>query len=157
MGGEAMELGAFAMSLAVADLGTSRPFYQKPRFEQTRGDGEHYLIMVNGQMVEKNNLTLNPGSGQDTEHLGDSTDIRDLRNRLADVGIEVMDDHNPEGTGPASISPLDPDGNPVLIDQFIPRPRSAEDSGQYDYSDSQPLSRLTLGDGSPGNFSGELM
>ncbi len=136
MSGEAMELGAFSISLAVADLAASRAFYEKLGFDQTGGDGEHYLIMVNGltvlglfqQMFEKNILTFNPGLGQDTKRLEDFSDIRDLRDRLVDAGIEIMDDLDPEGTGPASITFLDPDGNPVLIDQFFPRPGSSEDS-----------------------------
>ena len=136
MSGEAMELGAFSISLAVADLAASRAFYEKLGFDQTGGDGEHYLIMVNGltvlglfqQMFEKNILTFNPGLGQDTKRLEDFSDIRDLRDRLVDAGIEIMDDLDPEGTGPASITFLDPDGNRVLIDQFFPRPGSSEDS-----------------------------
>ena len=139
MSGEAMELGAFSISLAVADLAASRAFYEKLGFDQTGGDGEHYLIMVNGltvlglfqQMFEKNILTFNPGLGQDTKRLEDFSDIRDLRDRLVDAGIEIMDDLDPEGTGPASITFLDPDGNPVLIDQFFPgreAPRTHEDA-----------------------------
>ena len=132
MSGEAMELGAFSVSLAVANLAASREFYEKLGFERTGGDGEHYLILVNGltviglfeKMFEKNILTFNPGLGQDTGRLGDFTDIRDLRDRLADAGLEFVADLDPEGTGPASITFLDPDGNPVLIDQFFPRPGS---------------------------------
>ncbi len=137
MSGEPMELGAFSVSLAVADLGASREFYEKLGFERTGGDGEHYLILVNGLtviglfeqgMFEKNILTFNPGLGQDTKQLGDFSDIRDLRNRLADAGIEFVADLDPAGTGPASITFLDPDGNPVLIDQFFSKPGSSEGS-----------------------------
>ena len=74
------------------------------------------------RMFEKNILTFNPGLGQDTERLGDFTDIRDIRNRLLEAGVEITTDLDPEGTGPASITLLDPDGNPILIDQFFPRP-----------------------------------
>ena len=128
-----MDLGAFSISLAVADLETSREFYEKLGFELTGGDGDRYCIMVNGvtvlglfqQMFEKNILTFNPGLGQDTERLGDFTDIREIRKRLVEAGVEITADLDPEGTGPASITFLDPDGNPILIDQFFPNPESS--------------------------------
>ena len=135
MSEERLELGAFSISLAVSALGRSREFYEKLGFRQTGGDGESYLIMVNGlvvlglfeRMFEKNILTFNPGLGQDTERLTDFTDIRDIRERLIDAGLTVTADLDPEGTGPASITLVDPDGNPVLIDQFFPRPSGSED------------------------------
>ena len=125
-----MELGAFSVSLTVRDLGVSRAFYEKLGFEQLGGDGEHYLIMANGPsiiglfqgMFEKNILTFNPGLTQQKEQLSQFTDIRELRNRLVEAGVELTDDLDPDGVGPASIAFLDPDGNPVLIDQFFPRP-----------------------------------
>lgn len=131
-----MDLGAFSISLAVADLETSREFYEKLGFELTGGDGDRYCIMVNGvtvlglfqQMFEKNILTFNPGLGQDTQRLTDFTDIRDIRERLIGAGLALTDDLDPEGTGPASITLLDPDGNPVLIDQFFGRPAGPEES-----------------------------
>jgi len=129
-----MELGAFSISLAVKDLAASRAFYEKLGFEQTGGDGEHYLIMVNGLsliglfegMFEKNILTFNPGLSQTKEVLSDFTDVRDLRKRLVDEGIEMTTDLDPESTGPASIVCTDPDRNPILIDQFFPRPGSEQ-------------------------------
>lgn len=130
MSGEGMELGAFSISLAVKDLGASRTFYEKLGFRQLGGDGEHYLIMANDAaviglfqgMFEKNILTFNPGLTQSKEQLEDFTDIRELRDRLVEAGIEMTTDLDPDGTGPASIAFLDPDGNPVLIDQFFPKP-----------------------------------
>ena len=130
MSNEGMELGAFSMSLTVSDLGESRAFYEKLGFTQTGGDNEHYLIMVNGLtvlglfqgMFEKNLLTFNPGLAQTTDQLGSFTDIREIRNRLVDAGIEMTSDLNPDESGPASIAFLDPDGNPVLIDQFFAKP-----------------------------------
>jgi hypothetical protein len=38
--------------------------------------------------------------------------------------VEISTDTDPEGTGPAHIVVMDPDGNPVLIDQFFPKPGS---------------------------------
>ena len=130
MSQEEMELGAFSISLTVKDLGASRAFYEKLGFRQTGGDGEHYLIMLNGTtviglfqgMFERNILTFNPGLTQTAERLVDFTDIRELRDRLVAEGIEMTSDLDPEGSGPASIAFLDPDGNPVLVDQFFDKP-----------------------------------
>ena len=130
MSQEGLELGAFSVSLTVKDLGVSREFYEKLGFSQTGGDGEHYLIMLNGTtviglfqgMFDKNILTFNPGLTQTADTASDFTDIRTLRDHLVDSGIELTADLDPEGTGPASLTFLDPDGNPVLIDQFFPAP-----------------------------------
>lgn len=127
-----MELGAFSISLTVKDLGASRGFYETLGFTQSGGDGQNYLIMANGTslvglfqgMFEKNILTFNPGLTQNKEQLTDFKDVRDIRAELADAGIEITTDTDPDGTGPASIVVMDPDGNPVLIDQFFPRPVS---------------------------------
>lgn len=133
MNSEGLELGAFSISLTVSDLGVSRAFYEKLGFEQTGGDNEHYIILVNGLTVlglfqglfDKNILTFNPGLGQDTKQVSDFTDIREIRDRLVDAGIEMMTDLDPQEDGPASIAFMDPDGNPVLIDQFFPKPGTA--------------------------------
>ena len=125
-----MNLGAFSVSLAVKDLAASRSFYEKLGFEVTGGDDKQYLIMVNGLAViglfhglfDKNILTFNPGLGQDKSLLDDFTDVRDIRASLVEQGIEMTTDTDPDGTGPASIVFADPDGNPVLIDQFFPKP-----------------------------------
>lgn len=125
-----MELGAFSVSLAVKDLDASRAFYEKLGFAELGGDGERYLIMVNGAsviglfqgMFEQNILTFNPGLSQAKEQLSEFTDVREIRAALVEAGIAMTTDTDPDGTGPAHIAFLDPDGNPVLIDQFFPKP-----------------------------------
>ena len=125
-----MQLGAFSISLAVKDLGASRSFYEKLGFSVTGGDGEQYLIMINGTTIiglfqglfDRNILTFNPGLAQDTSRVEDFTDVRDIRASLVAGGLEMSTDTDPDGTGPASIVLVDPDGNPVLVDQFFPRP-----------------------------------
>jgi catechol 2,3-dioxygenase-like lactoylglutathione lyase family enzyme len=127
-----MELGAFSVSLTVKDLAVSREFYEKLGFKVTGGDGEHYLIMLNGStviglfqgMFEKNILTFNPGLTQDAQQLSEFKDVRAIRSALVESGVEITTDTDPDGTGPASIAFVDPDGNPILIDQFFPRPAS---------------------------------
>ena len=118
-----MQLGAFSISFTVKDLDESRSFYEKFGFTVTGGDGERYLMMINGTTIlglfqglfEKNILTFNPGLAQDTSRVADFTDVRDIRASLVSQGIEMTTDTDPEGTGPASIVVVDPDGNrPVL-------------------------------------------
>ena len=130
-----MQLGAFSISLAVSDLETSRSFYEKLGFAVTGGDGERYLMMINGTTIiglfqglfDRNILTFNPGLAQDTSRTSDFADVRDIRASLIADGIEMTNDTDPDGTGPASIVFVDPDGNPVLVDQFFPRPGAEEE------------------------------
>lgn len=125
-----MNLGAFSVSLTVRDLAASRAFYERLGFTETGGDGERYVMMINGTTIiglfqglfERNILTFNPGLAQDTSEVDDFTDVRDIRASLVADGIEMATDTDPDGTGPASIVFMDPDGNPVLVDQFFPRP-----------------------------------
>ena len=125
-----MQLGAFSVSLTVQDLAASRSFYEKLGFAVTGGDGEKYLMMVNGTTIiglfqglfDKNILTFNPGLAQDMSRVTDFTDVRDIRASLLAHGVEMATDTDPEATGPASIVIVDPDGNPILIDQFFPKP-----------------------------------
>ena len=120
-----MQLGAFSMSLAVKDLAASEAFYAKLGFEKTGGDGENYLIMVNGTaviglfqgMFERNTLTFNPGWNQQGEETGPFTDVRTLQRALREAGVELLSEVDEDGEGPGSLMVMDPDGNPILIDQ----------------------------------------
>jgi catechol 2,3-dioxygenase-like lactoylglutathione lyase family enzyme len=126
-----MKLGAFSISLDVADLGASRQFYETLGFEMTGGEADAgWLIMKNGpaiiglfnQMFEGNIITLNPGLGQDTQPTDEFTDVRDVQARLRKAGIEIAESTDPDATGPAHIVLSDPDGNQIMIDQFFDRP-----------------------------------
>lgn len=123
-----LELGAFSVSLAVADLERSREFYEKLGFVVKGGDASAgYLILKNGEstlglfhgMFERNILTFNPGLTNRMERLESYADVRDLQSSLEAVGLELTQRADPTTTGPASITLVDPDGNPVLIDQFF--------------------------------------
>ena len=124
-----MELGAFSVSLTVKDLAVSRAFYEKLGFEVTGGAEEHdYLILVNRDtviglfqgMFDRNILTFNPGlSGPDMEQLSEFTDVREIQRSLKSHGIELTEEADETSSGPAHITFLDPDGNPILIDQFF--------------------------------------
>jgi catechol 2,3-dioxygenase-like lactoylglutathione lyase family enzyme len=122
-----MALGAFSISLAVKDLAASRAFYETLGFEVTGGSAEQdYLILMNGDavvglyqgMFERNILTFNPGwVGPHVEAESGFQDVRDIAARLEAAGIEFTDSNLPSEGGPGHIAFLDPDGNPILIDQ----------------------------------------
>jgi len=123
-----MQLGAFSISLAVKDLAASRAFYEAFGFEVFAGDPQHhYLILKNGDhliglfegMFEKNILTFNPGWDQSAGAVPGFTDVREIQRRLKERGIELASEADESTTGPASIKAVDPDGNPVLIDQHV--------------------------------------
>lgn len=126
-----LELGAFSISLAVADLAASQAFYEHLGFVATGGDPEQdWLILKNGEitiglfhgMFEQNILTFNPGLTNRMERLESFTDVRTIQARVEAAGIEPSQRADPDGDGPASFVIVDPDGNPVLVDQFFPAP-----------------------------------
>ena len=123
-----MELGAFSISLAVRDLAASREFYGKLGFEPIGGDGASWQMLRNGTtllglfqgLFERNVLTFNPGWDPAQQGQAASMDVRDIRRALAARGLEVQHDttgRSPEGPGAFLL--VDPDGNPVLIDQHV--------------------------------------
>ncbi len=123
-----MELGAFSISLAVEDLEASRAFYEKFGFEVVGGDAsESWLILRNGYctlglfqgMFDKNIITFNPGWDDKAQPVGDFTDVRDLQRELKSKGVSFLTEADEGGTGPASFVVLDPDGNPILVDQHV--------------------------------------
>ena len=123
-----MDLGAFSISLAVKDLAVSRDFYEKLGFEVTGGDEEHhYLILVNRGtviglfqgMFEKNILTFNPGLDSRLAQMDDFADVREIQRTLKEMGIALTEEADEDTTGAAHIALLDPDGNPILVDQFF--------------------------------------
>jgi len=123
-----MQLGNFSVSLAVKDLAASRDFYQRLGFTVFHGDAsQHWLIMKNGDaivglfqgMFERNMLTFNPGWDGNAQPLAEFTDVRELQRRLRAEGIPFMSEADESTTGPASFLVVDPDGNPVLVDQHV--------------------------------------
>jgi len=121
-----MDLGNFSISLAVSDLQASREFYEKFGFEVFGGDAsENWLIMKNADhviglfqgMFERNILTFNPGWDSDAHELDEFTDVRELQRQLKQQGVELTSEADENTTGPASFTTVDPDGNPILVDQ----------------------------------------
>ncbi|MBT2553869.1 VOC family protein [Arthrobacter sp. ISL-5] len=70
-------------------------------------------------MFDKNMLTFNPGWTQEAEALDSFTDLRDLQRQLKAQGTQFLSEADEDTTGPASFIVLDPDGNPVLVDQHV--------------------------------------
>jgi lactoylglutathione lyase len=121
-----MKLGSFSVSLAVKDIAVSRDFYAKLGFEEIGGNADdNWLILRNGEhviglfqgMFDDNMLTFNPGWDQQCTDLESFTDVRDLQKQLKAAGIEMAAEADEDTEGPASIMVIDPDGNPILIDQ----------------------------------------
>lgn len=123
-----IELGAFLISLAVYDIETSRAFYEKFGFKVVGGDAsQHWLILRNSGhtiglfqgMFEKNTLTFNPGWDDNTANVETFTDIRELQRQLKIQGVDLLEEADETTSGPASFIAVDPDGNPILVDQHI--------------------------------------
>jgi len=123
-----MELGAFSISLAVKDIQASKSFYEKLGFKVFGGDAsQNWLILKNGEhviglfqgMFEKNILTFNPGWDSSARKLDTFTDVRELQRQLKAQRVELQSEADESTTGPASFVVVDPDGNPILVDQHV--------------------------------------
>lgn len=123
-----MNLGAFSISLSVKDIKASKIFYEKFGFKVMGGDlSQNWLILKNGDhiiglfqgMFEKNTLTFNPGWNSNAEPLNEFTDVRELQRELKAQGVELLSEADENTTGPASFVAVDPDGNPILVDQHV--------------------------------------
>ena len=123
-----MELGAFSISLAVKDIRASKEFYEKLGFKEFGGDiSQNWLILKNGEhivglfqgMFDKNMLTFNPGWNQEAQTLDSFTDVRELQRQLKAQGMEFVTEADETTTGPGHFVVVDPDGNPILVDQHV--------------------------------------
>lgn len=127
-GSAPMNLGAFSISLTVKDIEASRNFYEKFGFKVVSGNAKQkWLVLGNGDhkiglfqgMFEKNMLTFNPGWDQNKTKLDSFTDIRELQRQLKANGVSLQKEADEKTTGPASFIAIDPDGNPILVDQHV--------------------------------------
>ena len=123
-----MDLGGFSTSLAVKDLKKSKTFYEALGFEVFHGDEDQGWLIMKGPncniglfqgMFEKNILTFNPGWDENAAALDSFTDVREIQKNLKAKGITIENEIDDEGSGPASFIVIDPDGNPILIDQHV--------------------------------------
>ncbi len=123
-----MKLGAFSISLSVKDIKASKLFYEYLGFKVFGGDIEkNYLIMKNENsliglfqgMFENNILTFNPGWDENANRLKSFADVRELQKQLKEKGLKLETEADKTTSGPASFVLIDPDGNPILIDQHV--------------------------------------
>lgn len=126
-----MRLGNFSVSLAVKDIGASRAFYEKLGFSVIGGEQAlNWLILQNETatiglfqgMFDRNVLTFNPGWDRHCNTLPDYDDVRQIQKQIRSRGIALASEADEATSGPASLMVVDPDGNPVLIDQHAPSP-----------------------------------
>ncbi len=126
-----MRLGNFSISLAVKDIHASLAFYEKLGFRQVGGDiGQNWVVLKNATtkiglfqgMFEKNMLTFNPGWDHERQTLPDFDDVRDLQKSLKSQGVTLLAEADESSTGVAHFMLVDPDGNPILVDQHVPKP-----------------------------------
>lgn len=114
----ALDLGTFSLSLAVNDIQAAYAFYQQLGFEPVPNGGDlnqKWIILRNGSskiglfegMFPSNTLTFNPA------------DARALYRELAAQGTNfIMANGMEADSGPCSFMISDPDGNPILVDQY---------------------------------------
>ncbi len=127
-----MRLGNFSVSLAVKDIAASRTFYEKLGFRVIGGEqAKNWLILQNETstiglfqgMFSKNLMTFNPGWDRNSATLPDFDDVRDIQQKLKSQGLTLVTAADEATSGPASLMVLDPDGNQILIDQHVSKPR----------------------------------
>jgi catechol 2,3-dioxygenase-like lactoylglutathione lyase family enzyme len=123
-----MKLGAFSISLSVADIQASKQFYEHLGFEVFGGDiTRNWVIMKNGNaliglfqgMFEKNILTFNPGWDENARPVDEYEDVRVMQQRLKRKGLLFEQEADENSKGPASFVITDPDGNVILVDQHV--------------------------------------
>jgi predicted lactoylglutathione lyase len=121
-----MKLGAFSISLSVKNIYESKLFYENIGFTVFGGNiDQNWLIMKNGDaiiglfhgMFEKNIITFNPGWDQNATNVESFDDVRAIQKDLKSKGIKFESEADEKTSGPASFVVIDPDGNPLLIDQ----------------------------------------
>ena len=126
-----MQLGNFSISLTVKDVSASKEFYEKLGFKVSGGDLKRkYVILQNETstiglyqgMFEKNSLTFNPGWDRDKKTLAEFQDVREIQQELRKRGLNPVVAADESTGGPAFLTLADPDGNPILIDQHVPKP-----------------------------------
>ena len=123
-----MQLGAFSVSLTVKDIQASKSFYEKFGFSVFGGNAaQNWLILKNGDciiglfqgMFEKNILTFNPGWDSNAQNVAAFTDVRELQRQLKAQAVALVQEADETTSGPASFVAVDPDGNPILVDQHV--------------------------------------
>jgi len=64
-------------------------------------------------------LTFNPGWDSNANAVEQFTDVREIQRSLKQQGVQFLTEADETTTGPAHFIVEDPDGNPILFDQFV--------------------------------------
>lgn len=126
-----VQLGNFSVSLTVKDLKVARAFYEKLGFTAVAGDQKKWIVLQNSSakiglfqgLFPKNMLTFNPGWGNNQEELKEFQDVRAIQRVLKERGIAFTLETDEKTDGPAFFQITDPDGNPILVDQHVGKPK----------------------------------
>jgi len=81
-------------------------------------NGDALIGLFQG-MFDKNILTFNPGWDTNAQLVEGFTDVREIQQSLKAKGVDLVQEADESTTGPASVILVDPDGNPILIDQHV--------------------------------------
>ncbi len=129
---DSVQLGNFSISLTVKDIKASKAFYEKLDFKEVAGKLEqNWIVLQNGTtkiglfqgMFEKNSLTFNPGWDHERKTPENFQDVRELQRILKQRGLKLQTEADESTDGPAYFTLVDPDGNPILVDQHVPKPK----------------------------------
>lgn len=128
---EPVQLGNFSVSLTVKDLKVALAFYEKLGFTEVAGDKKRWIVLKNGQakiglfqgLFPKNMLTFNPGWDSEKVELKEFQDVRAIQRVLKERGIPFALEADEKTDGPAFFQITDPDGNPILVDQHVGKPK----------------------------------
>ena len=90
-------------------------------------NADNWTVLKNGDtiirlfqgMFDKNILIFNPGWDQDARTLEDFQHVREIQKALKAKGYSFVSGADETGSGRASFMLVDPDGNPVLVDQHV--------------------------------------
>jgi lactoylglutathione lyase len=81
-------------------------------------NGDSVIGLFQG-IFDKNLLTFNPGWDSGAQPLDSFADVRELQKKLKAEGVELVSGADEDSTGPDSFMVVDPDGNPILVDQHV--------------------------------------
>lgn len=126
-----VRMGNFSVSLTVKNLAASKEFYEKLGFHSVMGNNKNWAIMQNDSSTiglfhgafDRNSLTYNPGWDRNCKTLADFDDVRAIQRVLKKRGVKFTTTADESTSGPASFSLNDPDGNPILVDQHVDKPK----------------------------------
>ena len=123
-----MYFEAFSISLNSKNISASKEFYEAIGFSVFHGEiDQKWLIMKNKTatiglfqgMFEKNILIFNPGWDSEANIVTEFLDFRRIQKKFQDKEINITRTVKKDTSGPGNMTLLDPDGNPILIDQHI--------------------------------------